>query len=97
MNPAAIGGALRPQTGSHDDVFRQRASVCEYKAADLASVADQLERLNKDQAERLAGRLDMGRFGALGHSFGAMPRWSGADRTGGAGRRSTSMVHCGVK
>ena len=39
INPAAIGGALGPQTGSHDDVFRQRASICEYKAADLASVA----------------------------------------------------------
>jgi hypothetical protein len=70
MNPAAIGGALGPQIGSHDDVFRQRASVCEYKAADLASVADQLERLNLDSGDRLAGRLDLGRFAALGHSFG---------------------------
>jgi predicted dienelactone hydrolase len=70
MNPAALGGALGPQTGSHDDVFRQRASVCEYKAADLASVADQLERLNSDPGGRLAGRLDLGRFAALGHSFG---------------------------
>jgi Platelet-activating factor acetylhydrolase, isoform II len=69
-NPAALGAALGPQTGSHHDVFRQRASVCEYKAADLASVANQLERLNTDPAERLAGRLDLGRFAALGHSFG---------------------------
>jgi pimeloyl-ACP methyl ester carboxylesterase len=69
-NPAALGGALGPQTGSHHDVFRQRASVCEYKAADLASVANQLERLNTNPAERLAGRLDLGRFAALGHSFG---------------------------
>jgi hypothetical protein len=82
MNPAAIGGALGPQIGSHDDVFRQRASVCEYKAADLASVADQLERLNKDQAERLAGRLDLGRIAALGHSFGgdAALEWCREDR-----------------
>jgi dienelactone hydrolase len=82
MNPAAIGGALGPQTGSHDDVFRQRASVCEYKAADLASVADQLERLNSDPAERLAGRLDLGRFAALGHSFGgnAALEWCRTDQ-----------------
>ena len=81
-NPAAIGGALGPQTGSHDDVFRQRASVCEYKAADLASVANQLERLNTNPAERLAGRLDLERFAALGHSFGgnAALEWCRADQ-----------------
>ena len=81
-NPAAIGGALGPQTGSHTDVFRQRASVCEYKAADLASVADQLERLNSDRAELLAGRLDLERFAALGHSFGgdAALEWCRQDR-----------------
>lgn len=80
-NPAAIAGALGAQTGSHEDVFRQRAAVCEYKTADLASVANQLERLNSDPAERLAGRLDLGRFGALGHSFGgdAALEWCRAD------------------
>jgi dienelactone hydrolase len=70
MKPAAVGGALGPQVGSHDEVFRQRASLCEYKAADLAFVADQLENLNTDPAERFAGRLDLSRLGALGHSFG---------------------------
>jgi dienelactone hydrolase len=70
MNPAALGGALGPQTGSYQEVFRQRASLCEYKAADLASVADQLERLNANAAERFANRLDLTRLGALGHSFG---------------------------
>ena len=70
MDPAALGGALGPQAGSHDEVFRQRASVCEYKAADLAFVADQLEKLDTDPAERFAGRLDHARLGALGHSFG---------------------------
>lgn len=82
MNPAAVGGALGPQTGSHEDVFRQRASVCEYKAEDLASVADQLEQLNNDRAERLAGRLDLDRFAALGHSFGgdAALEWYRKDR-----------------
>jgi predicted dienelactone hydrolase len=70
MNPAALGGALGPQAGSHTEVFRQRASVCEYKAADLASVADRLESLNTDPTERFTGRLDLARLGALGHSFG---------------------------
>jgi dienelactone hydrolase len=80
-NPAAIAGALGAQTGSHEDVFRQRAAVCEYKTADLASVANQLERLNSDSSERFAGRLDLGRFGALGHSFGgdAALEWCRAD------------------
>ena len=70
MNPAATGGALGPQTGSYEEVFRQRASVCEYKAADLASIAGQLERLNTDPTQLLAGRLDLARVAALGHSFG---------------------------
>ena len=70
MNPAATGGALGLQAGSHAEIFRQRASVCEYKAADLASVADQLENLNTDPIERFTGRLDLARLGAFGHSFG---------------------------
>jgi dienelactone hydrolase len=70
MNPAATGGALGPQVGSHVEIFRQRASVCEYKAADLASVADQLENLNTDPTGHFIGRLDLARLGALGHSFG---------------------------
>ena len=70
MNPAAVGAALGPQTGSHAEIFHQRASVCEYKAADLASVADLLENLTTDATERFSGRLDLARLGALGHSFG---------------------------
>ena len=82
MNPAALGGALGPQAGSHAEVFRQRASVCEYKAADLASVANQLENLNADPAGRFARRLDLTRFGALGHSFGgnAALEWCRTDQ-----------------
>jgi pimeloyl-ACP methyl ester carboxylesterase len=82
MNPAAVGGALGPQTGSYEEVFRQRASVCEYKAADLASVAGQLERLNTDPTQLLAGRLDLARVAALGHSFGgnAALEWCRTDQ-----------------
>jgi len=82
MNPAAIGGALGPQTGSYEEVFRQRESVCEYKAADLASVAGHLERLNNDPTQLLAGRLDLTRVAALGHSFGgnAALEWCRTDQ-----------------
>jgi hypothetical protein len=82
MNSAAIGGALGPQTGSYEEVFRQRESVCEYKAADLASVAGHLERLNNDPTQLLAGRLDLTRVAALGHSFGgnAALEWCRTDQ-----------------
>jgi predicted dienelactone hydrolase len=70
MNPAAVGGALGPQTGSPQEVFGQRGALCEYKAADLRSVADQVERLNAVPGSPFAGRLDLSRVGAVGHSFG---------------------------
>jgi dienelactone hydrolase len=70
MNPAAIAGALGPQTGAHDTVFEQRAAVCRYKATDLAFVADRLAALDPD--DMLAGRLDLSRLGAVGHSFGGV-------------------------
>jgi predicted dienelactone hydrolase len=70
VNPAATAGALGPQTGPYEERFRLRAAVCDYKAKDLASVADQLERLSAGAAGPLAGRLDLDRLGALGHSFG---------------------------
>jgi pimeloyl-ACP methyl ester carboxylesterase len=81
-NPAATGGALGPQTGSYEEVFQQRAAVCDYKAADLASVAGQLEQLNTDPTQLLAGRLDLSRVAAFGHSFGgnAALEWCRIDR-----------------
>lgn len=69
VNPAALGGVLGPQTGSHEEAFRQREQVCDYKAADFRSVADHLERLQGAPGP-LAGALDLARLGALGHSFG---------------------------
>ena len=46
MNPAALGGALGPQGGPHDEAFERRRQVCEYKTRDLSSVADHLARLD---------------------------------------------------
>jgi hypothetical protein len=45
MSPAAVAGVLGPQSGPYQERFAQRAAVCDYKAADLASVADQLQQL----------------------------------------------------
>jgi predicted dienelactone hydrolase len=68
MNPAAIAGALGAQSGSYRDVFARRKAVCEYKAADLAFVADCLADLDAD--DPLAGRLHLSQLTAIGHSFG---------------------------
>jgi predicted dienelactone hydrolase len=68
MNPAATAGALGPQTGAHRTVFDRRADVCRYKVADLAFVAGCLADLDTD--DMLAGRLDLRRLTAVGHSFG---------------------------
>jgi predicted dienelactone hydrolase len=68
MNFAAVAGALGPATGAFQDVFDQRAQVCRHKAADLSFVADRLAGLPPD--DPLAGRLDLARLSAVGHSFG---------------------------
>ena len=82
VNPDAQAGVLGPQTGPYQERFRQRAAVCDYKAADLASVADQLERLPAGAAGLLGGRLDLDRVGGFGHSFGgnAALQWCRNDR-----------------
>jgi dienelactone hydrolase len=82
VNPDAVAGVLGPQTGPYQERFRQRAAVCDYKAADLASVADQLEQLPAEAAGLLGGRLDLDRLGAFGHFFGgnAALQWCRDDR-----------------
>jgi hypothetical protein len=84
MSPAAVAGLLGPQTETrpYQEQFTQRAAVCDYKAADLASVADQLEQLPADGAGLLGGRLDLDRLGGFGHSFGgnAALQWCRDDR-----------------
>ena len=99
MSPAAVAGLLGPQTETrpYQEQFAQRAAVCDYKAADLASVADQLEQLPGDAAGLLAGRLDLGRLGGLGHSFGgdAALQWCRNDRRCRA--QPTSTGRCGPR
>ncbi|MGH9191315.1 MAG: alpha/beta hydrolase family protein [Acidimicrobiales bacterium] len=82
MNPDAVAGVLGSQAGTYEERFRQRAAVCDYKSADLASVADRLGQLPVDAAGPLAGRVDLSRLGAFGHSFGgnAALEWCRNDR-----------------
>ena len=86
MNPAAVGGALGPQAGEFGGC-RERAAVCEVKAADLAFVADQLEEVDARPAERFVGRLDLTHSGRSAPPSAATPPWSGAGRISVAGRR----------
>jgi dienelactone hydrolase len=67
-NPAAIAGVLGAQQGPHGAAFRARAAVCDYKAADLRSTAHWLA--SGGAGPSFHGRLDLGRLGAFGHSFG---------------------------
>jgi hypothetical protein len=85
MSPAAVAGLLggpQTETRPYQEQFAQRAAVCDYKAADLASVADQLQQLPADADGLLAGRLDLDRLGGFGHSFGgnAALQWCRNDR-----------------
>ena len=43
-----------------------------FRVRDVHAVLDQLGLWNKDKAHPLAGRLDLGRIGMSGHSFGAV-------------------------
>jgi hypothetical protein len=81
LNPDALGGALGPNTGDYARVFAERGAVCEYKAADLGSVADQLEHLDPTPGGLGAHRLDLTRIAALGHSMGgnAALEWCSTD------------------
>ena len=69
LNPDAKAGALGPQTGPYEERFRQRAAVSDYKAPTWPRL-----RLARAARRRhgwaLAGRIDLDRLGALGHSFG---------------------------
>ncbi|WPB75946.1 hypothetical protein KYC5002_44025 [Archangium violaceum] len=69
FRPASVGGALKVSRASHDEDVRARAEVVRVKAEDLRSLVDELERLEAGSG-LLAGRMDLDRLGAFGHSMG---------------------------
>jgi len=54
--------------------LREAASIQNFlqRVKDVAAVLDRLEAWNRDRGSALAGRLDLGRVGMAGHSFGAV-------------------------
>lgn len=70
MNAPAMQPVMGPYTDiSHDQAVDGRAAIVELKAADMRFVADRLEGLSGG-TDRLAGRIDLTRLGAFGHSMG---------------------------
>ncbi|WP_158501827.1 hypothetical protein [Vitiosangium sp. GDMCC 1.1324] len=69
FRPASVGGALKVSRASHEEDVRTRADVARVKAEDLRSLVDELERLDAGSGV-LAGRMDLTRLGAFGHSLG---------------------------
>ncbi len=86
FKPASIGGALLPSTSPYEEDAGKRAALIDIKAADLRFAVNQLERLDAGTGP-LAGRLDLGRLGVFGHSFGgaAAAEACRLDRRFGAG------------
>jgi pimeloyl-ACP methyl ester carboxylesterase len=78
MDAAWMEPVLGPFSGPPEATMRGRAVVVEAKAADLRLVLDRLGALNagtgpfadSPAASLLAGRLDLTRLGAFGHSLG---------------------------
>jgi hypothetical protein len=69
MDAERMRPVFGPFSGSPEDTFRGRAAIADDKAADIRFVVDRLEALNAGP-DRLAGRLDLDRLGAFGHSLG---------------------------
>ncbi|WNG33474.1 hypothetical protein F0U60_07410 [Archangium minus] len=69
FRPASVGGALKVSRTSHEEDVRKRAEVVRVKAEDLSSLVDELKRLDAGSG-LLAGRMDLSRLGAFGHSMG---------------------------
>jgi dienelactone hydrolase len=70
FKPDAVGGALTVSTQAHADDVRERGAVIDVKAEDLRAVLDRLAEIDRAGDDPLAGRLDLDRAGAFGHSFG---------------------------
>jgi predicted dienelactone hydrolase len=69
FKPASVGGALQVSRRPWAEDVRARAAVVGIKAEDLRFAVSQLARLQAGSGP-LAGRLDLSRLGAFGHSFG---------------------------
>jgi Platelet-activating factor acetylhydrolase, isoform II len=72
MDAELMQPVLGPLEGAPEDAFQARADIANTKAADMRFVVDQLEQLVAGElgADRMAGRLDLARLGAFGHSLG---------------------------
>ncbi len=60
------------------------------RIGDVRAVLDRLEEWNRDKKSPLAGRLDMGRVGMSGHSFGAVTTQAVSGQQFGAFNRSAA-------
>ena len=83
--PEFLASFFGPFTDPVAEVLEHRATIVEVKVADLQSAVRRLERLEADAAagtDPLAGRLDLSRVGAFGHSMGgnAALEWCRVDR-----------------
>ncbi len=76
---SAILRSLRPLKALRDAAADPRNAV--NRPEDITFVLDTLTRLNSSQGFPLRGRLDMGRVGVGGHSFGAYTALASAGRT----------------
>ncbi|MCX7668998.1 MAG: dienelactone hydrolase, partial [Anaerolineae bacterium] len=70
--------------------LRQAANVRNFidRVRDIPTVLDQLERWNRSEGHPLAGRLNLGKVGMSGHSFGAMTTQALAGQRFDVGPRS---------
>ena len=96
VNPAALGGALGLQSGSHEEAFRQRGKGLDYKAADLrrSPITSSSSTVRQDRWPTRSTSPASGHSGTLS---AATPRWSGAGSTHDASPRSTSTVPSGPR
>jgi predicted dienelactone hydrolase len=70
--------------------MRQAAGLQNFllRVKDVPAVLDQLDRWNRSRGHALAGRLDLGRVGMAGHSFGAVTTQAVSGQSAAGGRIS---------
>lgn len=70
VDQPGAGGQLDFATQSLEEIESSAEKELMRQTADVIQVLDALERMNEDTTNPFYQRLDMGRVGALGHSFG---------------------------